>query len=190
MREAALAVVGENEGVGLFEMPVEEVKVVKERFGVGVGFEVAAKHLLLPRDDAEFFRGGERRIELQGRFDPFLLEERFNAASRGVLTHDGEKRDAGSDVRDVERDVRRAAETFFGADDPHDGHRRFGRNALGVAEPIAVEHGVARDEDVRGKNLCFFHGQVGGCRPFGTSSGALHCIPWSGGSFRRGRGLC
>ena len=38
--------------------------------------------------------------------------------------------------------------------DPHDRHRRFGRDAVDVAEPVAVEHHVADDEDAR----------VGACR--------------------------
>jgi hypothetical protein len=47
----------------------------------------------------------------------------------------------------VARHVGGAAEALFALFDAHDRHRRFRRNAADVAEPVAVEHDVADDED-------------------------------------------
>ena len=53
---------------------------------------------------------------------------------------------------DVPGDVGRAAEPLLllARVDAHDRHRRLGRDALDGAEPVAVEHRVADDEDARG----------------------------------------
>ena len=42
---------------------------------------------------------------------------------------------------------RRSAEPVFLALDQNDGHRRLGRDAAGVAEPVPVKHDIAHDEN-------------------------------------------
>ena len=51
--------------------------------------------------------------------------------------------------RTVARHVGGTAGTFLDAAHAHDGHRRLGRDAGHFAEPVAVEHHVADDEDAR-----------------------------------------
>ena len=49
----------------------------------------------------------------------------------------------------VARDVGRAAGALLDAVDLHDRHRRLGRDAADLAEPVAVEHHVADDQHAR-----------------------------------------
>ena len=52
-------------------------------------------------------------------------------------------------AREVQRDVCGTAGTLFRGARAHDGHRRLRGNSCGVAEPVLVEHRVARDEQAK-----------------------------------------
>ena len=65
---------------------------------------------------------------------------------------DGQQRGLRAQRCGVARDVGRAAGSLLGARDLDDRHRRFGRDALDLAEPVAVEHHVADDEHARARD--------------------------------------
>ena len=70
-----------------------------------------------------------------------------------ILSGNAHKRSFGAECGDVERDIGGAAQTGVGAQYSHNGNRRFGRNALCVANPILIEHAVADHENAFvGKN--------------------------------------
>ena len=64
-----------------------------------------------------------------------------------------EERGLSLERRDVARDVRRAARAFLASLHVHHRHRRLGRDAAHVAEPVAVEHHVARDQHARAREV-------------------------------------
>ena len=68
---------------------------------------------------------------------------------RLVVADDAEQRHPRAQRRGVARDVGGAAGTLLAARDLDDRHRRLGRNALDVAEPVAIEHHVADDQHAR-----------------------------------------
>lgn len=98
---------------------------------------------------------------MEVRGNALFARETFKPVARLVVADNAEKGGAGADAGDVDRNVGCAAETFFGAADAHDGNRRFGGDAFGVAEPVAVQHGIARYKNAGfGKSL-FVHKTCG-----------------------------
>ena len=67
-----------------------------------------------------------------------------------VFAGNAHKSGFGTECGDVERDIGCAPQTGIGTQHTHDGNRRFGRNALGVAKPILIEHAVADHENAFG----------------------------------------
>lgn len=186
MGEAALAVIGENQGVVFGEQGAELVEVLVEDLLGGMRLEVAAKHLLLAGHDAQLDGRVERFVELEVRRDALFARKAFERAAGFVVADDAEQGGAAADAGDVDRDVGRAAEALFGAADAHNGNRRFGGDAFGVAKPVAVQHGIARHENAGfGKSL-FVHKTCG--RRNGRHGGRRALIVMVGGpSRRRGR---
>ena len=85
----------------------------------------------------------EERAHAVGREQP--LERRAGLVGAGHR----QERELRAQRRGVARDVGRPAGALFAARDLDDGHRRLRRDALDVAEPVAVEHDVADDEHAR-----------------------------------------
>ena len=63
--EAALAVVGENHGIGAFDLLVERTENGCQNFSRWRVFKVGAQHLLLARNDAQLDGRFDRRIGLK-----------------------------------------------------------------------------------------------------------------------------
>ena len=120
-------------------------------------FKVAAHHLLLARNYAQLHRGGERGVEFELGFDAGALEQRFNTVAGLVVAHDGKQCGTGADAGNVARNIGRTAEALFRARDAIDWYGGLRRNALGVSEPITVEHGVASDEHASFAENGFVH---------------------------------
>ena len=97
---------------------------------------------------------------------PLLLEQRLEAAAVLVVADRGQQARLRAERLDVPGDVGGAAEPLLllARVDAHDRHRRLGRDAVDRAEPVAVEHRVADDEDagrgecVRGWAAAFIRG--------------------------------
>ena len=121
------------------------------------GLKVAAHELLLTGDDAKLHRRIEGRIEFDPGRNAFLDEEPFNRAARFVAAQNGKERGGCPHGGDVARNVGGAPEALLGARHAHDGNGCFRGDAFGVSEPVAVEHGVARNENAGFFELSFIH---------------------------------
>ena len=157
MRKAALAVVGKNERIGFREKFVEKSQVALQNFFSRKGFEVAAHELLLTGDNAKLDCSIKRRIEFNPGRNAFLNEELFDRVASFVASENGKERGGGAHGGNIARNVGCAPETFLSARHAHDGNRSFRGDAFGVSEPVAVEHGVARNQNAGFFELSFIH---------------------------------
>jgi hypothetical protein len=66
----------------------------------------------------------------------------------GVVAHRADQPAGGADRGHVGGDVRRAAQGAARLADGHHGDRRLGREPVGVAHEISVEHHVTHDHDL------------------------------------------
>ena len=73
-------------------------------------------------------------------------KKRLQAFSRVVVADDAHQSGGSAEFGNVERYVGSAPQAVFVFDDAHYRYRGFRRNAVGVAEPITVEHRIADDE--------------------------------------------
>ena len=142
MRQASLAVVGQDHDIGVRQALLEFVELRLQRFVARRILEVDAQQLLLTADHAKLHGRRERRIALQARRDAVRGEQALHAAAGLVVADDGQQRDLRADRGGIACDVRGATQTLFGPLDLHDRHRSFRRDAVHFAEPVAVEHDV------------------------------------------------
>jgi len=137
---------------------------------VGLLLEVDAQELLRAADDAQLHDRRQPRVALEERLDAALGEHRLEATAVLVVADRGEQARVRTERLDVPGDVGGAAESFLvlvGVD-ADDRDRRLGRDPLDGAEPVAIEHRVADDEDARGGDAF--------ARDHGRGIGAAH---WS-----------
>ncbi len=147
MQQAALAVVGEDDGIGLGDEALVIIELRRERFVARRALEVDAQQLLLVADHAQLHRGGKRWIAMQRGLDVFAAHQLLERIAGFVRPDHREKRRTALQRGDVARDVRRATRALFRPAHEHDGNGRFRRDAIDVAEPVAIEHDVADHED-------------------------------------------
>ena len=88
----------------------------------------------------------ERRAHALGR------EQALERRAGLVVADHRQQRRLRAQRRRVARDVGGAAGALLGARDLDHRHRRLGRDALDVAEPVAVEHHVADDQHARARD--------------------------------------
>ncbi len=178
MREPALAVVGEDDHVATLQQRLEVVQLVGEHFAAGRVLEIDAHQLLLAGDHPQLDRGGHRVVPVQHRVHALGRSERCDTLARFVAAHHRQQRHARTQRGRVAGHIRRAARTFLGARNAHDRHRRLGRDAIDVAEPIAIEHHVADDENAGGVEFRQGHvHEFGGGSIDGRSTVASkHCL--------------
>ena len=119
---------------------------------VGLFLEVDAQQLLRAADDAQLDDRRQPRVALEQGLDAALAEQGFEPVSVLVVADGGDQARVGAERLDVPGHVGGAAEPLLllARMDANDGHRRLGRDAVDGAEPVAVEHGVADDEDAGG----------------------------------------
>src|SRR5690606_23650719 len=103
--------------------------------------------LLVAREHAELVHG--RHVLGANETAAYVarLERGLKGAPALVGADDARERRGRIERGQVQRHVRRTAGTLLGRDGSDDRHRRLGRDAAGVAEPVLVEHRVPRDED-------------------------------------------
>ena len=152
VREPALAVVGEDEEVRVGEQAFEVGQLGRQHLVRGRGLEIDAQQLLLARDDAHLDGRGQRRVAVKRRLHAVGREQALERGAGLVGAGDRQQRGPRAQRRRVARDVGRSAGALLGALDPDDGHGRLRRDPLDVAEPVAVEHHVARDQEPRARD--------------------------------------
>src|SRR3954471_14983823 len=102
------------------------------------GFEVNTQQLLLTTDDAQLDGRVQRRIPVQLGIDTVCFQQRLDAGSCFIFSHDGQQSRSSAHGDDVARYVRRTTQTLLGSAYLHHGNRRLGRYALDLAEPVTV----------------------------------------------------
>ena len=86
---------------------------------------------------------------MQRRVHAFAPKQPLEHMSRLVVADDADQCHLRPQRRGVAGDVGGSAGTLFAARDLDDRDRRLGRNAIDVAEPVAIEHRVADDQNAR-----------------------------------------
>ncbi len=147
--ERALGVVGEDDGVDLFD---EREDAVAEVFDVGAGggfagFDVEAEELLGAADDAGLGDGGKGGGDDAGGVDVRGFEGGGELALLGVGAPEAGEEGLAAEPGEVHGDVGGAAGALVAMGVAEDGDGGFGGDAVDVADDVAVEHEVADDED-------------------------------------------
>jgi hypothetical protein len=112
-------------------------------------------------DHAHLHGGGERSIGVQMRADRACADQPLDRAAGVVVAEHGQQPGLRADIGDVARHVGRAAEALVGPVHLDHRHRRLGRDALDLAEPVAVEHRVADDEHAAAGEVVFGRRLIG-----------------------------
>ena len=129
---------------------LEFAQLARQHLVARRGLEIHPQQLLLAAgDDSQLDGGLHAAVMMQPGTNAFALEQGFEPGAGLVRAHDGQQRHLGTQRRRIARDVGRAARALLFVIDLDDRHRRFGRNALDLADPVAVEHGVADDQHAR-----------------------------------------
>lgn len=127
--------------------PPEGIQVREQNFLLRHAFEVSPQHLLLPGDDPQLHGGFQLRVEVEERPDRRVMQERLEVLSGFIVSKHREERNTGSHGGDVTGNVRGAAETFLAACDAYDGHGGLRGNAVRIAKPVLIQHGVPDYEE-------------------------------------------
>ena len=147
--QCALRVIGQNHCPAPFEQWLVQGQQVARLDAREAVLEIQANELLVPTDHAQLAdRGGI--VELpEVAVDAGRFEEPGQFRTGEILAGDPDQRRPAPECRDIERDVARATRALFHAADMDHGDRRLGRDAIGAAVPVPVEHQVADHQDAR-----------------------------------------
>ncbi len=110
---------------------------------------VEADQLLAPALHASL---GRRRPVLdciESAADALILQDAAQSVGFFVLADHADECRLDTEAYQVDRNVRRAAGTALRLANMYDRHGRFGRNAPGAAEQVAVQHDIAGHDDGR-----------------------------------------
>ncbi len=149
MGQATLAVVGEHQDLVLLDQGQETILHRSQHFMSRNILEVHPQQLLLVRHHAQLDGGVDRGVAMQVGLHVAGAEQRLQRTAGLVVADHAQHAYLGAQRGGVARHVGGAAEAFVAALDLHHRHRRFRRDALDIAKPIAVEHHVARHQDAR-----------------------------------------
>ena len=149
-RDRSVAVVREHDGVGAGRPgaeAIQELGLRRRRQGAR-RLPVHAHDLLALRYHARLGRGGPVGDDAEVAVGEARLHQlRLERVAAAIVADDGDQPAIRADRRDVGGDVRGAAQGVAPRVDRHHGHRRFGRDAVGVAREVDVEHRVADHDD-------------------------------------------
>ncbi len=146
MREAALAIIGEQHRVVLGQHAFVIRQHRLQDFMVRLILEIDSDQLLRATDDAQLDDGVELRIAAQHGGDALLFEQLAQAPRRLVVADHRQQGALRAQRLDVEGHVGSTPEALLLARNAHHRHRRFGRDAIDRAEPIAVEHRITHHQ--------------------------------------------
>src|SRR5581483_7055797 len=147
--QRALGVIGKDDDVGRIQAVAEVNELGLERSLARQLFEIDAQQLLLASDNAQFDRRLQGGVMGQLRIDLGFREQPGERLPRLVLTHHGEQTHRRTQRRSITRDISSPPGTLLHATNAHDGYRRFRRYATDLAEPIAIQHRIARNQNAR-----------------------------------------
>ena len=147
MGQSALAVIRQDHHIGVGQHFLEIRQLAEQHFVTRRRLEIDAQQLLLPPDHAQLDGGIESFIAVQHHVDALVVQQAGQAVARLVLARHRQQGNPGAQRRGIARHVGGAARPLLGATDMHHRHRRLGRNAAHLAEPVTVEHDVADDQD-------------------------------------------
>jgi hypothetical protein len=109
---------------------------------------IRTRQLLAAGDESGLRRGRPAALHQQPGLDPRLAADEPGQVAAGlVVADDGDEGDRGAECRQVADHVAGAAGQRHLAFHRQDGDRGLGADALDPAIDIAVEHGIADDED-------------------------------------------
>ena len=144
----ALRVVGKNHGLGagkLFGNPNLGGRAV-QRVDGGLALTIKAAQLLMAGDDPGLHDGGgflAGKTIVEGHAGITELGAQFIAGR--IAANPAAQFRLGPERDEIERDIGRATRDISFAFHGNDGHRGFGRQAVGLAGDVFVEHHVADD---------------------------------------------
>ncbi len=119
--------------------------------GAGSGLKIHAQQLLLVADDPQLDgrrtagTGDQRGLHLGGG------EQCRQMPARLVIPHRCQQMGPGAQGHHIESHIGRTARPFFFPPHLHHRDRRFRRDALDAAEPVAIQHDIAHDEHLLSK---------------------------------------
>jgi len=148
MGQASFSVVGQHDQVVQVEQALELLEMRRQDLGDGCAFEIDPRNLLAPPDHAQLHRSGQRCVHVQVIADLGLAQQPRHRTPRLVVTDYAQKPGPSAQRGDVAGHVGGATEALFGRCNSHDRHRRLGRNAFDLAEPVAIQHHVSDDQHV------------------------------------------
>src|SRR6185295_4158804 len=126
------------------EHALEVAQLGGEHFVTRRRFKIDSQQLLVAStDDAQLDRGFYASIAVKTRVDALAPEELLQPGARLVRTDDRQQAHPGAQRRGIAGDVRGAPGALLFPHYPDDGDGGFGRDALDLAEPVAIEHRVA-----------------------------------------------
>ncbi|MNZ61179.1 hypothetical protein D3C78_792680 [compost metagenome] len=157
--QRTLAVIGEDQHPDL----VQQLRHVGEQ-GIGIGgerlLEVQAQQLLVAAHHPQLDDGRLAGDALEVCVDPCGMQALGQAVGRLVLPGDADQPGRCAEGGDVQRDVGRATRAILDLLDLDHRHRRFRRDAVGRAMPVAVEHDITDHQ--HGGLIETGHGQLHG----------------------------
>ena len=109
MREAALAVVGQDDEIGVRQQAIVIGEFRRENLVRRRGLEIDAQQLLLAADHAQLDGRRQRRIAMERRRHVFAGEHARERRTRLIVADDGQQRRPRAQRRRVARDVGGAA---------------------------------------------------------------------------------
>ena len=111
--------------------------VVQRRFGRLV-FKIQADELLIARHHTQFDGGSNAGVAYQVRVHTAVAHQGLQGIGRFIVTRHRKQTGLATQTRDVARHIGRTACALVDFLDFRHRHRGLGRNAVGVAKPIAV----------------------------------------------------
>ncbi len=151
--QRSLAVVGEHHRIGGGQAPIEIGQQFRRVVALETVLEIAADQLLVAAHHAQLGNGGVTLKALEMALDALGFEAPPQHVAGLVLSGESEQRDAPAQHRDIERHVAGAAGPLLRLAHVDHRHRRLGRDARGVAMPVAIQHQVAQRQYVAGGEI-------------------------------------
>jgi hypothetical protein len=114
---------------------------------IRLAFKVSAQHLLTSSDDTHLHRGRQVAVRMQVRSDRGFVQQAGHGVRRFILAEHGDKPGPSAQGAHVARHVGSPSQALLRAADADNRNRCFRRDAIHIAEPVAIQHHIASNED-------------------------------------------
>ena len=136
--QTAFAIIAQNHHIKVLQQIAVVLQfVVQRRFGRLV-FKIQAYQLLIARHHTQFDGGGNAGVAYQLRVHTAIAHQSLQRIGRLIVTRNRQQTGLTAQTGNIARHVGCAACALVDFLDFRHRHRGFGRNAVGVAKPIAV----------------------------------------------------